>query len=109
MAFDQITRNKLAELHQKFGLSCRRILPVSYRTTWGLTATGEVADLSRLGDLSDTHLETARMLRETLEHYLASSKIGQTAKENKARKDAMVDRTGASIHCAQQNVRLKNG
>lgn len=91
MAFDQITRNKLAEFVSEIRAILSEDFTRQLQNDLGLDpATGEVADLSRLGDLSDTHLETARMLRETLEHYLASSKIGQTAKENKARKDAMV-------------------
>ena len=39
-------------------------------------ATGEVVELSRLPPLDDTRWETARLLRDTLAHYLATSPSG---------------------------------
>jgi hypothetical protein len=38
--------------------------------------TGEIVELSRLPVLDDTRLETARLLRDTLAHYLATSPSG---------------------------------
>ncbi len=73
MAFDQTTRNLL----QRFVSKARSLLTDEFtrqlQQDYGLDPkTGEVADLSKLSYLDDGHLESARVLREILAHYLAS-------------------------------------
>ena len=44
--------------------------------------SGDISDLSILSNLDDTQLETARILREVLDHYLSSeNSSGNTAKK----------------------------
>lgn len=74
MAFDQTTRNQL----QKFVSDARDLLTKEFirqlQFEYGMDpATGEVSDLDRLAHLDDNRRETARLLRDTLEHYLAGS------------------------------------
>ena len=74
MAFDQPTRNRL----QKFVGDSRALLTEEFtrqlQHEYGLNpTTGEVADLTKLTRLDDGRRQTARMLRETLEHYLATN------------------------------------
>ena len=74
MAFDQPTRNRL----QKFVGDSRSLLTEEFtrqlQHEYGLNpTTGEVADLTKLTRLDDGRRQTARMLRETLEHYLATN------------------------------------
>ena len=64
---DEFTR----QLQQDFGLDPK---------------TGEVTDLSKLSHLDDRRLETARVLRGILTHYLASE-MGSSGK--KAQRDVM--------------------
>jgi hypothetical protein len=73
MAFDQKTRKRL----QGFVDDSRELLKKEFerqlQQDYGLDPkTGEVADLSKLSHLDDSRLETARVLREILAHYLAS-------------------------------------
>ena len=77
MAFDQSTRNRL----QKFVSDARALLSEEFtrqlQNDYGLDPhTGTVSPLENLAHLDDTRLETARILRETLAHYLASSPSG---------------------------------
>ena len=77
MAFDQSTRNRL----QKFVSDAHTLLSEEFtrqlQNDYGLDPhTGTVSPLENLGHLDDTRLETARILRETLAHYLASSPSG---------------------------------
>jgi hypothetical protein len=74
MAFDDATRNRL----QRFVAEARDILSEEFarllQQDYGLDpSTGDVADLDRLAHLDDRRLETARILREILDHYLASA------------------------------------
>lgn len=74
MAFDQPTRNRL----QKFVADSRALLTEEFtrqlQHEYGMNpVTGEVAELSKLPRLDDGRRQTARLLRETLEHYLATS------------------------------------
>lgn len=74
MAFAQPTRNRL----QKFVSDARDLLVMEFtrqlQAEYGMDpATGEVSGLDRLTHLDDSHRETARLLRDTLEHYLAGS------------------------------------
>ncbi len=74
MAFDQNTRNRLA----RFVADARTLLTVEFtrqlQQEYGMDpATGDVTDLARLSHLDDSHRATARILRETLHHYLGGS------------------------------------
>ncbi|MCL6557618.1 MAG: SAM-dependent methyltransferase, partial [Firmicutes bacterium] len=74
MAFDQPTRNRL----QKFVSDARDLLVKEFtrqlQYEYGMDpATGEVSGLDRLTHLDDSRRETARLLRDTLDHYLAGS------------------------------------
>ncbi|MEW8419743.1 MAG: SAM-dependent methyltransferase [Candidatus Thiodiazotropha endolucinida] len=91
MAFDQQTRNRL----QRFVSDARSLLTEEFtrqlQQEYGLDpATGEVADLSKLGHLDDSRLETARVLREILTHYLASEMATSGKKSNKDVLDRIV-------------------
>ena len=72
MAFDQTTRNRL----QKLVSDCRKALSDEFRIQvqqiYGLDpSSGDVTPLDRLSDLSDRERQTAQILRDTLDHYLA--------------------------------------
>lgn len=87
MAFDQDTRNRLA----RFVSQARSLLTEEFtrqlQHEYGLDpATGLVAPLDRLTALDDARRETARILRETLDYYLA----GQA--DNKKNRQAALDR-----------------
>lgn len=74
MAFDQATRNRL----QKFVGDARTLLSEEFtqqlQNTYGLDpVTGDIAGLNDLPALSPTDQQTAQLLRDTLEHYLAAS------------------------------------
>ena len=77
MAFDQDTRNKL----QRFVSDVRALLTEEFtrqlQEDYGMDPdTGEVSSLSKLAHLDDARRETARLLRETLEHYKAATPSG---------------------------------
>lgn len=74
MAFDQSTRNRL----QKFVSDARKLLSEEFtqqlQNTYGLDpVTGDIASLSDLPSLSPSEQQTAKLLRDTLEHYLAAN------------------------------------
>ncbi|MBT3804233.1 MAG: hypothetical protein HOG03_06490 [Desulfobacula sp.] len=74
MAFDQTTRNRL----QHFVTDARTLLSNEFtrqlQNEYGLNSeTGEVSELSKLTFLDDARRETARVLRETMAHYLAAT------------------------------------
>ena len=71
MAFDDATRSRL----QSFVGAARELLAEEFawqlQQTYGMDpASGTVAELDRLAHLDDQRLETARVLREILSHYL---------------------------------------
>ena len=73
MPFDDSTRGRL----QTFVGAARDLLAEEFswqlQQTYGMDPeSGEVAALDRLGDLDDQRLETARILREIMEHYLGA-------------------------------------
>jgi hypothetical protein len=73
MAFDDATRGRL----QRFVGAARVMLTEEFarqlQQDYGLDpSTGDVAALDSLGHLDDRRLETARILREVLSHYLAA-------------------------------------
>ncbi len=78
MAFDQTTRNQL----QRFVSDARTLLMEEFtrqlQHQYGLDpTTGEVTDLGKItAHLTEEQRETARRLRETLDHYLAGSPSG---------------------------------
>lgn len=85
MAFDQTTRNRLA----RFVGDCRAMLSEEFtrqmQSIYGLDpSNGDVADIDSL-TLTSTQHETARLLRETLDHYLAG--LGKSDK--KARQEVI--------------------
>ncbi|WP_208852317.1 Eco57I restriction-modification methylase domain-containing protein [Roseomonas genomospecies 6] len=74
MPFDDSTRGRL----QTFVGAARDLLAEEFawqlQQTYGMDpASGEVAGLDRLGHLDDQRLETARILREILDHYLGAA------------------------------------
>jgi len=89
MAFDQSTRNRLA----RFVSDTRSLLAEEFtrqlQNVYGLDPdTGDVTDPARL-TLDNAQRETARLLRETMEHYLASADTGTAAKAKKARQETL--------------------
>ena len=88
MAFDDGTRNRL----QRFVSAARGILSEEFtrqlQQIYGMDpATGEVADVDGLRHLDDQRLETAHILRQIMDHYLAT----ETSRGDAARK-AVLDR-----------------
>lgn len=74
MAFDQATRNRL----QKFVGDARKLLSEEFtqqlQNTYGLDpVTGSLADVTNLPALNPGEQQTATLLRDTLDHYLAGS------------------------------------
>lgn len=74
MAFDQQTRNRL----QRFVSDARKKLSEEFtrqlQNVYGIDpASGLVTPLENLGGVTDSTRETARILRDTLAHYLATS------------------------------------
>ena len=89
MAFDQSTRNRLA----RFVSDTRALLTEEFtrqlQHVYGLDPeTGDVTDPARL-TLDNVQRETARLLRETMEHYLASADTSTAAKAKKARQETL--------------------
>jgi hypothetical protein len=92
MAFDQSTRNRL----QKFVSDARKLLSAEFtkqlQNTYGLDPnTGVVANLDELPSLNPSQRQTATLLRDTLEHYLAGSHKA-TPYQDKALVIATLDR-----------------
>lgn len=86
MPFDQSTRNRLA----RFVADARALLTQEFtrqlQNDFGLDPErGAVTELSRLGHLDDQRRSTARILRATLDHYLA----GNPKPTAKARQEAL--------------------
>ena len=74
MAFDQNTRNRL----QRFVTDARRALEEEFtrqlQNDYGLDpVSGTTSPLESLRHINDQQRETARILRDTLAHYCASS------------------------------------
>lgn len=74
MAFDQPTCNRLQEFVRDACALLVKEFTRQLQAEYGMDpATGEVSDLDRLTHLDDNRRETARLLRDNLEHYLAGS------------------------------------
>lgn len=91
MAFDQTTRNRLAAFVANTRDRLVRDFTRQLQADYGLDpATGEIAPLETLGHLDDRRLATARILRDTAEHYLADDAGGLSpAAAAKARREAL--------------------
>lgn len=76
MAFDDLTRGRLQDFVSKARGVLKDEFTRQFQNEYGLDpASGTVADLSRL-HLDDARRETARVLREILAHYEATSPDG---------------------------------
>jgi hypothetical protein len=88
MAFDQKTRNLL----QRTVSACRRILDEEFaaqrRSTYAIYDDGTAAPLDALAHLPDEEQQTARLLRDRLDHLVAGL-TAQGKKEADARKEAV--------------------
>ena len=110
MPFDQPTRNRLA----RFVGDARALLSEEFtrqlQHEYGLDpASGDVADLAKLGHLDDARRETARILRETLAHYLAGRRT-RCGTARKARQETLAaHRARAGVHRPQPAVRAAHG
>ena len=90
MAFDQTTRKRLADFVGKTRLLLTDEFNRQLQNDYGLDPnSGDVTDLARLEHLDDARRETARLLRDTMEHYLAAADTGTPAKAKKARQDVL--------------------
>ena len=77
MAFDQSTRNRLQRLVSDARALLTQEFTRQMQHEYGMDpATGEVADIDKLSHMDDTRRETARLLRDTLNHYRATSPSG---------------------------------
>jgi len=70
MAFDKPTRNRLA----KFVSDARRVIAdeftEQFQSLFGISATGEIAPLNKLGHLDDAGLATAERLRDRIDYLI---------------------------------------
>lgn len=83
MAFDQGTRNRLA----RFVGDARSLLSEEFsrqlQNEYGLDPeNGTVTELEKLTSLDDRRRETARILRETMDYYLAGKKVDAKARQD---------------------------
>lgn len=81
MAFDQTTRNRL----QSFVSKARAILSEEFtrqlQATYGLDPNqGTIADIESLSHLDNYQLQTAHILRDTVQHYMTTT-AGKNQKE----------------------------
>ncbi|MHC6645421.1 Eco57I restriction-modification methylase domain-containing protein [Alteromonas sp. HB246098] len=93
MAFDQTTRNML----NRFVADSRALLSGEFtrqlQSIYGMNpVSGEVADLDALSGLTPHQQETARLLRETFEHYLAANDHDKVKSKEKQNRIAALDR-----------------
>lgn len=93
MAFDQTTRNRL----NRFVADSRALLSGEFtrqlQSIYGMNpVSGEVADLDALSGLTPHQQETARLLRETFEHYLAANDHDKVKSKEKQNRIAALDR-----------------
>jgi hypothetical protein len=88
MAFDQQTRNLL----QRTVSACRNLLDAEFaaqrRSIFGINDDGTAAPLETLSHLSDEDMQTAKLLRDRLDHLVAGL-VSQGKKEAEARKEAV--------------------
>jgi len=88
MAFDQKTRNLL----QRTVSACRNLLDAEFaaqrRSIFGINDDGTAAPLETVSHLSDEDMQTAKLLRDRLNHLVAGL-VAQGKKEAEARKEAV--------------------
>ena len=86
MAFDQPTRNRLASFVGKARALLTEEFTRQLQYEYGLDpAGGDVAELAKLTGLDDARRETARVLRDTLAHYLGcpADKVREAKKKER--------------------------
>jgi hypothetical protein len=93
MAFDQSTRNRL----NRFVADSRGVLAIEFtrqlQATYGMNpVNGEVADINSLTGLTPHQQETAQLLRDTFEHYLAANDHTKSKSKEKENRLAALDR-----------------
>jgi len=93
MAFDQTTRNRL----NRFVADSRALLSDEFtrqlQSMYGMNPiSGEVADLNALSGLTPHQQETAQLLRDTFEHYLAANDHEKGKSKEKQNRIAALDR-----------------
>ena len=93
MAFDQSTRNRL----NRFVADSRSLLAIEFtrqlQATYGMNpVTGEVANINSLAGLTPHQQETAQLLRDTFEHYLAANDHSTGTSKEKENRLASLDR-----------------
>jgi hypothetical protein len=93
MAFDQSTRNRL----NRFVADSRGLLATEFtrqlQATYGMNpVTGEVANINSLAGLTPHQQETAQLLRDTFEHYLAANDHSKGKSKEKENRLAALDR-----------------
>jgi hypothetical protein len=93
MAFDQSTRNRL----NRFVADSRGLLATEFtrqlQATYGMNpVTGEVANINSLAGLTPHQQETAQLLRDTFEHYLAANDHSKSKSKEKENRLAALDR-----------------
>jgi hypothetical protein len=93
MAFDQSTRNRL----NRFVADSRGLLATEFtrqlQATYGMNpVTGEVANINSLAGLTPHQQETAQLLRDTFEHYLAANDHSKSKSKEKENRLAGLDR-----------------
>jgi hypothetical protein len=90
MAFDQTTRGLLQRSVSEARALLTREYAEQFQQDYGLDPqSGFLADLASLAHLDDSRLETARVLREILDHYLAAE-AGQRTEATSAVLERMV-------------------
>jgi hypothetical protein len=93
MAFDQSTRNRL----NRFVADSRGVLAKEFtrqlQAIYGMNpVTGEIADINSLAGLTPHQQETAQLLRDTFEHYLAANDHAKGKNKEKENRLAALDR-----------------
>lgn len=93
MAFDQTTRNRL----NRFVADSRGVLAKEFtrqlQAIYGMNpVTGEIADINSLAGLTPHQQETAQLLRDTFEHYLAANDHAKGKNKEKENRLAALDR-----------------
>tara|TARA_R110001583_G_scaffold95421_1_gene239247 strand:+ start:9782 stop:11845 length:2064 start_codon:yes stop_codon:yes gene_type:complete len=93
MAFDQSTRNRL----NRFVADSRGLLATEFtrqlQATYGMNpVTGEIANINSLAGLTPHQQETAQLLRDTFEHYLAANDHSKSKSKEKENRLAALDR-----------------
>ncbi|GGP66828.1 BREX-1 system adenine-specific DNA-methyltransferase PglX [Shewanella saliphila] len=93
MAFDQSTRNRL----NRFVADSRGLLATEFtrqlQATYGMNPiTGEIANINSLAGLTPHQQETAQLLRDTFEHYLAANDHSKSKSKEKEHRLAALDR-----------------